>query len=125
MLNLQLRLRADRRLRYASSPIGAIVPIQRTGEQHQDVEICNPCPPTFLLPISPAAHFAHEREPLWMVDRLNGNIDVEVWPIYSLFATAAVRVRLDHDQHEGDDQHGQRKNRCPDHQRSSSSRILR
>src|SRR6266568_4824184 len=54
MLNLQLRLRADRRLRYASSPIGAIVPIQRTGEQHQDVEICNPCPPTFLLPISPA-----------------------------------------------------------------------
>ena len=30
--------------------------LQRTGEQHQDVEMCNPCPPTFLLPISPAAH---------------------------------------------------------------------
>src|SRR6266568_7539806 len=52
-----LRLRADRRLRYASSPIGAIVPIQRTGEQHRDVEICNPCPPTFLLPNSPAGQF--------------------------------------------------------------------
>src|SRR5438034_444555 len=84
---------------------------QRFNGSQQDLEFCYPCPPTFLLPISPAAHFAHEREPLWMVDRLNGNIDVEVWPIYSLFATAAVRVRLDHDQHEGDDQHGQRKNR--------------
>lgn len=29
---------------------------QRTGEQNQDVEICNPCPKTFLLPISPAGH---------------------------------------------------------------------
>src|SRR5260370_19660678 len=30
-------------------------PLQRTGS-HQNVEICNPCPPTFLLPISPAGH---------------------------------------------------------------------
>src|SRR5712692_11916654 len=55
-LQPQRRLRANRRLRYASSPIRAIVPVQRTGEQHQDMEICNPCPPTFLLPISPAGH---------------------------------------------------------------------
>src|SRR5712691_660198 len=34
----------------------AIVAVQRTGKQHQDVEMCNPCPPTFLLPISPAGH---------------------------------------------------------------------
>src|SRR6266568_2650288 len=53
-LQPQQRLRANRRLRYASSPIRAIAPVQRTGEQHQDMEICNPCPPTFLLPISPA-----------------------------------------------------------------------
>ncbi len=52
------RLRADRRLRYASSPIRAIVPVQRTGEQQQDMEICNPCPPTFLLPISPAGQLS-------------------------------------------------------------------
>ncbi len=48
-------LRANRQLRYASSPIRTIVPVQRAGEQHQDVETCYPCPPTFLLPISPAA----------------------------------------------------------------------
>ncbi len=53
-LQPQQRLRANRQLRYASSPIRAIVPVQRTGEQHQDMEICNPCSPTFLLPISPA-----------------------------------------------------------------------
>ena len=28
----------------AAAPISAILPAQRIGEQHQDVEICNPCP---------------------------------------------------------------------------------
>src|SRR5216684_4099650 len=60
-LQPQQRLRANRRLRYASSPIRAIVPVQRTGEQHQDMEICNPCPPTFLLPISPAGQSSQAR----------------------------------------------------------------
>ncbi len=50
----QPRLRADRRLRYASSPIRTIVPVQRTGEQHQDI----PMSPDVLLPISPAGHLA-------------------------------------------------------------------
>ena len=45
------RLRADRQLRYATP---AIRPV--TSVQQQDMEICNPCPTTFLLPISPAAH---------------------------------------------------------------------
>ena len=53
MRNRIQRLRANRRLRYAPSPIRAVT----TGlaiVQQQDMEICNPCPPTFLLPISPA-----------------------------------------------------------------------
>ena len=54
VLDRSERLRANRRLRYASSSIRAIDPAQRNGEQHQDMQICNPCPPTFLLPISPA-----------------------------------------------------------------------
>lgn len=44
-------LRANRQLRYATP---AIRPA--TSMQQQDMEICNPCPTTFLLPISPAAH---------------------------------------------------------------------
>ncbi len=56
VLDRSERLRANRRLRYASSSIRAIDPAQRNGEQHQDMQICNPCPPTFLLPISPAGH---------------------------------------------------------------------
>jgi len=44
-------LRANRRLRYAPSPIRLVKSVQQ-----QDMEICNPCPPTFLLPISPAGH---------------------------------------------------------------------
>ncbi len=45
------RLRANRQLRYATLAIRPAL-----WMQSQDMEICNPCPTTFLLPISPAAH---------------------------------------------------------------------
>src|SRR5436189_6374820 len=49
------RLRANRRLRYASPAIRTIDSLQSTVQQ-EDTELCYPCPPTFLLPISPAGH---------------------------------------------------------------------
>jgi hypothetical protein len=48
------RLRANRQLRYASPAIRALYN-RALIVGHQDMEFCNPCPPTLLLPISPAA----------------------------------------------------------------------
>jgi hypothetical protein len=49
------RLRANRQLRYALPAIRALNN-RASIVGHQDMEFCNPCPPTLLLPISPAAH---------------------------------------------------------------------
>ena len=54
MLEHLRRLRANRRLRYAPSPILTVALVQPIVQKQQDMEMCNPCPPTFLLPISPA-----------------------------------------------------------------------
>ena len=43
-------LRANRQLRYATPAIRPGIDCEE-----QDMEFCYPCPPTFLLPISPAA----------------------------------------------------------------------
>jgi len=48
-------LRANRQLRYATPAIRPGV-----DSEEQDMEFCYPCPPTFLLPISPAAHVVKE-----------------------------------------------------------------
>ncbi|MGH8732007.1 MAG: hypothetical protein ACREVF_09875, partial [Burkholderiales bacterium] len=56
MLEQVQRLRVNRQLRYAPSPIHSVDSVQPIVQQQQDMEICHPCPPTFLLPISPAGH---------------------------------------------------------------------
>ena len=57
------RLRANRQLRYAALAIRLCI-----DKEVQDRELCNPCPPTLLLPISPAAQGAIGAFGRWIVD---------------------------------------------------------
>jgi len=80
-------LRANRQLRYATP---AIRPAH--WMQSQDMEICNPCPTTFLLPISPAAHSVRKQSHRWLLggDRFDDLVICKCWLEPKVFRPAVI-----------------------------------